>query len=251
MALLSLACKSTQQGATPKLKKKSSKFLLKKLAANKIEAEWLSAKAKVTYSDDNETRKFTTNIRMRKDSVIWINIKKLGREFVRVLITQDSVYAINRHERTYTIKGIDLLNEQFGLLVGNNSEQTAFQALQDILLGNPVFIPVEKFNAGIDDQSYTLEGQFNNINNKFWINGDRYLLSKMLYDDEYRNRVVSFELDEYNSLGEYENFSYFRILNLSGLETGETSLKLKLSSVEINTTKSIRFDIPSQYKRVD
>lgn len=251
LALLSTACKSTKQGTQLKLKNKSSRFLLKKLASHKIEAEWFSAKARITYKDDNETRKLNANIRMRKDSVIWMNIKKLGVEAARILITTDSVYVINRQAKTYTIRDFSHIDEELGLLIGDQTGQTAFQALQDLLLGNPIFIPVENFEAGIDDQRYTLRGNYNGISNEYQLNGSNYLLANMMFQEQYPNRTVDFQYDDYNDLGKYENFSYFRTLNLSSEELPTITLKIKLTSVELNTPKSIRFEIQSRYKRVD
>ena len=79
-----------------KLKKRTTNYLLKRLKVNGLDAEWLSARAKINFKDAAQTRKFTANIRIRKDSIIWLNVKKLSVEAFRILVTRDSVYIINR-----------------------------------------------------------------------------------------------------------------------------------------------------------
>ena len=85
----------TGDTATAKLKKRSAKYLQKQLKAKELDVEWLSAKARITYKDVEQTRKFTANIRMRKDSIIWMNVKKINVEAYRILITTDSIYVID------------------------------------------------------------------------------------------------------------------------------------------------------------
>jgi hypothetical protein len=46
-------------------------------------------------------------------------------------------------------------------------------------------------------------------------------------------------------------FSYFRALQFISPETGTISLDLKFSKVDLNTPKSLTFDIPSHYTKVD
>ena len=100
IGLVITSCKSKKVIPNEKdISEKSTTFLLKALGQNKVEAEWLTAKAKINYKDDNEKIKFTSYIRMRKDSVIWFVIKKAGVEAIRTQITTDSVYIINRQAK--------------------------------------------------------------------------------------------------------------------------------------------------------
>jgi len=118
------------QSAPIKLKKRSSKYLLKKLDAKDLDVEWLSAKANINFKDEQQRIKFNANIRMRKDSIIWMNIKKLSVEAFRVLITQDSIFIIDRLEKKYYTHGLDFVEEKFNF-------PGQFQALQTAILGNP------------------------------------------------------------------------------------------------------------------
>ncbi|MEM1123952.1 MAG: DUF4292 domain-containing protein, partial [Bacteroidota bacterium] len=100
LCLLTLAACSTKKlitnegSPTNNLKKRSAKYLQKKMAANELDVEWLSARARITFKDAEQTRKFNANIRMRKDSVIWMNVKKVSVEAFRILVDRDSIYII-------------------------------------------------------------------------------------------------------------------------------------------------------------
>ena len=70
--LLLPACKTARKAKnTPvlNLEKKSPKSILKRLAANRFEADWFSSKARIKYEDEREKVKFNANIRMKKDSL--------------------------------------------------------------------------------------------------------------------------------------------------------------------------------------
>jgi hypothetical protein len=46
-------------------------------------------------------------------------------------------------------------------------------------------------------------------------------------------------------------FPYLRTLEASSPETGEMRLSIELNEVEFNVPKSIRFEIPAHYEKVD
>ncbi|GIV34911.1 MAG: hypothetical protein KatS3mg031_2446 [Chitinophagales bacterium] len=63
---------------------------------------WFAAKARVTYIDESGTKNFTAHIRMRKDSIIWVSATTmLGLEAARLMIRPDSVFFLDRFNKTY------------------------------------------------------------------------------------------------------------------------------------------------------
>src|SRR6476660_8702296 len=100
MALALCSCKSSKvSDGTPKGKpdKKDPSYLLTKAAGTQIDFQWFSGKAKMDYDDGKKTQNFTANIRMRRDSVIWVAITSLmGIEVARIMITRDSIDMLDR-----------------------------------------------------------------------------------------------------------------------------------------------------------
>lgn len=228
-----------------KLKKRSTNYLLKQLKVNELEAEWLSAKARITFKDIDQTRKFTANIRIRKDSVIWMNVKKVNVEAARILVTKDSIYIINRLDKEYYVKGLDFVEERFNL-------PGQFQALQTAILGNPFFFDQQKLKAGITNQQYQLSsGRETRMLSDYFINGISYALEQMSFLDLERDRKLKVFLEEYLPVGEEFMFAHNRNFFIDSEETGEVEVKMKFSKVEINVPKTIRFSISDRYTRVD
>jgi len=247
LMLLLSSCKSkrnkvpTSQDPLPE---KTTKFLQKALGKNKVKAEWLSAKAKINYEDDFEKVKATAYIRLRKDSVLWFNVKKAGVEAVRVQITPDSVYVINRLEKEYTIKGLDFFEKEFNL-------PADFDAIQTMVLGNVLYISNIKPDSEIDNDRYRMFVEKDNVRAEYWIDGLTYQLAEMTFTDIRNDRKFNMTFGTYNPLEDQQNFSYFRNLNVSGKDMNTPDLDIKLSKVEIDQPKSIKFEIPKRYKRVD
>jgi len=219
------------------LKKRSSKYLLKKMKAKELAVEWLSARAKITYKDEAQTRKFNANIRMRKDSVIWMNIKKLSVEAFRVLITQDSIHIIDRLEKKYYIHGLDFVEEKFNF-------PGQFQALQTAILGNPYFFDGQKLSSTIADQQYQLTtGAEIRTRSKYLVNGLDYSLEKMSFFDVERDRKLGIDLSNYLEVMDDLIFPHKRTYTVESKETGAAKIEMKFSKIELNVPKNIIFSV--------
>lgn len=226
-----------------KLKKRSAKYLKKQLKAKELDVEWLSARARITFKDPSQTRKFNANIRMRKDSIIWMNVKKLKVEAFRILITTDSIYVIDRLEKKYFVEDLQLIEEKFNF-------PGQFQALQTAILGNPYFFDQQKLSANIANQQYQLTGD-NAVRTKsdYFLNGQSYTLEKMSFWDVERDRKLNILLQEYAPVLEAAfQFAYNREFIVESEETGNATIKMKFSKVELNVPKTIKFSISSRYK---
>lgn len=241
------ACKTTKTATSnfPAPRPQSTKDLTRHLENNKIDVEWLSAKSKVSFKSEVQSQKGTLNIRLRKDSVIWMNVKKLGIEGARILITPDSIYVIDRIHKQYAISDFSLIQEKYHL-------PADFNSLQNLILGNPLLISGVELTTQIDSTQYHLSSSSDLIPTRdYWLNGLTKTLTKMIFLDYRNNRKVKVELSKYQALDQYKYFSYFRSLNMSSPETGDLTIDINISKVEINVPKSIRFEIPEHYTRIN
>jgi hypothetical protein len=128
-----------------KIKYRSSKFLIKKLKENEFNFNTISAKASVAVIDSsNKKTSFKTHIRIRKDSVIWMSITKIGIEAARVIITTDSLKLIDRLKKEYFIGDFNYINKLFGT-------DLDYQMLEALLVGNSLdFEEGEKVRSKVD-----------------------------------------------------------------------------------------------------
>lgn len=240
------SCKSTQpSGGTSDLKSRSAKRVLSKLQKNEVEAEWMNSKAKLLFEAGSDREKATAYIRMQKGKQIWISLRRLNIEGIRVLITPDSITVLNKLERWYSQLPFDRIQKDYNLPFG-------FDGLQEVLLGNPVFLEDRmKGRAGIKKASYLLEQEVAALKSKYYVEGQQFLLQSMNFFDTKENREVNFKQEKYKKLEGDVLFSYFRKIQMYSRQTGKLSLELDFSKVVLNEEKSMRFEIPAHYKKVD
>jgi outer membrane biogenesis lipoprotein LolB len=209
----------------------------------KINFTTFSAKIDVDYrGTDDKKYDVNAHLRMYKDSVIWISVTAiLGIEGMRVLITKDSVKLLNKQDKVYTARSVSYLQEVSALPLDLHS-------LQDLLIGNPVFIDsgniVSYSNAGGFISLLSIGDFFKNL--LTLTETEKLLQSSKLDDtDAQRNRTCHLSYEEYeNKKG--VNFSSKRFISV--VENKKLEIRLHFRQYEFNETLSFPFNIPKNYK---
>ncbi len=240
------ACKGNKGTSKGSVKNKSAKFLVKKIRQDYLDADWLNAKARINFKSDEISQGATLLLRMRKDSAIWMSGKKFGIEGVRVLITPDSVFMLDRLNNEYRTKDLHWVREQFSL-------PADFNDLQNILLGNIVLLPEAKqLNASVDKKQYHLsEKEPMTLSKDYWINGFNYAPERMEFKMEAEGRNAMVEYSQHAKVDQLGDFPYHRFFSFKSPETGDVTLDMKFSKVEVNVPKSMKFSVPGHYDLVD
>ena len=89
-----------------KAPKNSKELIAKVISKNKI-PEWLSLQGKINLIKDEQDITLNINIKYRKDSLIWASVSApFGIELFRTMLTKDSVYYLNRTNKTFFVKPI-------------------------------------------------------------------------------------------------------------------------------------------------
>ena len=236
------SCSTVRKGGKTARKDMNTEVLLRQLARQKFQPEWFSARAVIDYDDSSQSFSASATIRMRRDSLLWLSIKKLGFELARVQVTRDSVYVLDRINNEYTIEGLDYLSESFGLPAG-------LAQLQDVILGNPVFLDSKGLKMEPLGPSYHLMGRGAPVESDYYIDADGLMLRKMAISDKKNGHQVNMLLEEYGETPDNKNFSYLRRLEMDSQYSGKAKVSMKFSKLETEVPKSIRFDIPDRYTR--
>ena len=117
-------------GSVKPMRGESVDSLLNKLEQYSFKPEWMNAKANVTVVDSGNETSFDINLRIHKDSVIWISASPLlGIEVARVMITPDSVKVLDRLHGKYQCSTFDYINKLLQMKVN-------FETVQALLTGN-------------------------------------------------------------------------------------------------------------------
>ncbi|HWR32296.1 MAG TPA: DUF4292 domain-containing protein, partial [Chitinophagaceae bacterium] len=199
---------------------------------NRIDFTTFAGKVDVDYEDaEGKRSNANAHIRMYKDSVIWVSITGLlGIEGLRVLITKDSVRLLDKQNKVYTGRSVSYLRDVTELPLDLSS-------LQDLLLGNPVFLDsnIVSYSRSASTISLISNGIF--FKNMFTMGeSDKLMYSSMLEDlDVLRNRTCSLSYINYENKKGF-NFPTERMINIS--EKKKMGLKLEFRQYDINETLS-------------
>ena len=99
--------------------------------------EWLTANMDIQAEGNGMTyNDLSGQIRMRKDSLVWFNVAAtMGVEALRAKISNDSIWILNRLEKTYLAEPLDTVSAQFGIPL-------SLPLIQTLLLDNNEGFPV-------------------------------------------------------------------------------------------------------------
>ena len=102
LCLFLYACGSNKDVVISSLENLSSKSIVKKVNQSHLDYNWFTAKLSGKIEIDGADAPVSANLRIRKDSVIWLSVSALlGVEVARIQVTPDSLKLINRINKTY------------------------------------------------------------------------------------------------------------------------------------------------------
>ncbi len=202
-----------------------------------------SARLKVDYTDGsgNQTA-ITAFVHLQKDSAIWISITPLlGIELARVLITPDSLSIMNKIDKTIMTRGTGLVRKLLNI-------PADFNTMQDILIGNPVFLSgeVKDFSRSSALISFTcldstLQSHYEVFSDDFRIQDCR-----ISDRDSSSGRYCEITFGDYSAV-DGRNFSTRR--RIFAEDTTVTQINLNFSRIKFDQPLSFSFYVPSDYRR--
>lgn len=267
------------------LKNRNAITLANRMEKAEFDFEWVGMKIATDTRFDGNRESFKANIRMKRDSAIWISISPLmGVEMLRVLITRDSVKYVSKVPRNkHYYKGdFNAISETLGMAFD-------FYMIQDLLVGNPIlFDKKQNFRSKIDDQQYVLISDFSrklkrltgidekeleptadtiivDVDDKkyerlvrradedelmvrrYWMNGYSYKMERTVFDDLYTNRTLEITHSEFDNIEGQSIPKMTRLVIQQGYQQQE--VEIKISRLRLNRPYDLPFDIPDDYER--
>ena len=211
------------------------------LKGNAINYQTFSGKVNIEYSgSDGKKYDVNANIRMLKDSAIWISANAvLGIEAIRALITKDSVKILDKLNKTYTARRVDYLQEVTSLPLN-------LSILQDLIIGNPVFVDTNFVSYSLSPGAITLLSIGTWAKNGLTLNADNKTLQRSKLDDVdiARNRTADLTYTDYDDK-RGTLFSTKRSITVQ--EKKKLDIRLDFKQYEFNTEVSFPFSIPKNY----
>ncbi len=211
--------------------------------SNRIDFQTFSAKVKVNFEGkDGKKSDFNASIRLFKDSVMWISVNALlGIEAFRVLITPDSVKVMNKVDKIIQLRSVSYLKEVAKI-------PFTFHDLQEMLIGNPIYLDSNIISYRKDPDGITLVSVGALFKHFLVVSEDSYLPVQSKLDDinPARTRTCYIGYGDYQTKNN-KRFSAFRKITV--VEASKLDIEMQFKQIDFNVDLSMPFNIPKNYKR--
>jgi len=220
--------------------------IMSKVAKNKIDFNTFNAKIKVDYDGAEKNDNYTVYLSMRKDSVIIIRVKGsflgISAEGLQLKINKDSLILVRKVGEKY------VMNRSISYLQEVTEIPFDFATLQDMLIGNPVFMSnnlISYKNSNTQLLVVMVGELFKHLIN-LDKSDNRVLYSKLDDVDVQRNRTCDITFSNYQPLGDYL-FAANRKISMA--EKSKLNISLDFKEFTLNDPLKYNFDPPKNYKR--
>ena len=214
---------------------KNAKELIEIVNSNNKTPEWLSLKGRINLAKQDQEIALNINIKYRKDSLIWASINApLGIELFKIQISKDSIYFINRPNKTYFIKPISYIREYL-------KTEASFSEINEMITATPRIIK-NPYSLDVESNLYIIKSE-----------------SKQYKIDRTKHRIVEASISEKNQSNLVFVFSEFKEIatyffphhfSLKIESSKNFSAILKYSKVIFDQKQKFIFKIPSHYVEI-
>jgi hypothetical protein len=185
---------------------------------------------------------FSGNLYWVKDSMIWLSLRKFGFEGMRVKLTPDSCFVLNRLEKTVLIRDASWLESQYGITDG-------FAMLQSLLLNEPKYLPKAEKTAAIQDSLHLLTQRDGDRVLRYFFSEGNYRLQRAEMNELRRQISVSCLYAGWAAATKQAFASRQRDFQFYSPEQGNMQLRLDFKDVIFDQIQAARFEIPDHYER--
>jgi len=207
----------------------NEKELISRVKAKNNYPEWLYLKGKVNLKNNDQNVTLNFSVKNRKDSIIWLNISaSFGIEVFRAQLTQDSIYFINRDNKTWFIKPSSHIKDYL-------KTEIYFDEFQQMITANTRIVK-GKYSFS-KDKHYNLNSQYFN----YTINAFYRIINASISKDE---KKIDYTFSDFNE----NNFPQKLNLKIKSKESFEATFNY--SKIEFNHPQIFPFKIPDSYVEI-
>lgn len=210
-----------------------------------IDFEYLHGKARLTYRDNTKEREVKANIRIRKDSVIWMSFSVIGVQGGKVLINKDSITILSNLEKEYYVFDYAELSKRFNFKID-------YFVIQSAMLGNPVMSKSLGDKITSDETFNQLKQQQGTVSIKNLINKTSKKLEQLELKESDTGNSLKIDYADFQPVGD-KLFPYKSVIdilykNVKGLVNN--TIVIEYNKAEVGD-KELRFPfkIPNRYDR--
>lgn len=247
LPLLVLASAGCSKKITPSTASQSVSDIIPNdsLSIEEIDFEYLHGKGRMVLKDGNKENEVKANIRVKKDSVIWMNFTVIGVQGGRALINRDSITILNNVKNEYFVFDYKELSKKFKFEINYDVIQAAM--LGNLLMERSASDTVERKTA-----SYLLNQQSGTVDVLNYISATTMKIQKVELKENNTHNSLVINYANFQPL-DTKQFPYDGTISLfykaaAGLLN--TTIIFEYNKVEVGD-KELRFpfNIPKKYDR--
>jgi len=210
-----------------------------------IDFDYMQGKARLQVRDSKKEREVKATIRIRKDSVIWMNFTVVGVQGGKALINKDSITILSNVDKEYYVFEYTELSKRYNFHID-------YQVIQSAILGN-LLQTRNPLNEIQHTEGYSLLVQKQGtITIKNFINSASTKIEKIELTESESNNSLTINYRNFQPVGD-KIFPYFEEINLN--YKSETGLVNSIITIEFNKAEvgdrelNFPFNIPRKYDR--
>jgi hypothetical protein len=216
------------------------------LEIEEIDFDYLSAKARMVFTDDKKERDVKAHIRIRKDSVIWMTFTVVGVQGGRALINKDSITVVSTVNKEYYVFDYQELSKRYNFEIN-------YFTIQSAILGNLIAprMDTDKINQG--SSFNTLQQDRSTVSILNYINAASKKLEKVEMKEENTKNSVNINYTNFQPVGNkiypFNGVVSIFYKNPNGVINNNT-ITLEYSKAEVGDKElKFPFNIPRKYDR--
>ena len=228
----------TQEAVT----KNKAKEVIQKHYQNVLNFQTASIRSSAEYQDKKQSISINADIRIKKDEIIWINLKFFGIPMAKALITPTRVSYYEKINNTYFDGDYSILSKMLGT-------DLDFQKVQNLLLGKPIDnLTKEEFIAEIADNLFQLKSKNKtDIEKAFSFETANYLLKKQFINQTSKNRNVTVN---YPSFINQDNMFLPTGVSILANQQDQVKIDVEYKKITFNESLSYPYSIPDGYSQI-
>ena len=215
------------------------------LSIEEIDFEYLHGKARMVLKDGNKEQEAKANIRVRKDSVIWMNFTFIGVQGGRALIDQDSITIVSNVKKEYYVFNYKELSKRFNFEIN-------YKVIQAAMLGNLIMERKEADTVEQKSATYLLKQSSGHVQVLNYISSANRKLQKVDLKESDTHNSLTINYGDFQPVGD-KLFPYNGTINLfyktlAGLLN--TTIIFEYTKAEVGDKElKFPFNIPKKYER--
>jgi Domain of unknown function (DUF4292) len=217
----------------------------KTLDIEQIDFGYLHGRARLIFKDEKKEREVKANIRIRKDSVIWMNFTVVGVQGGKALINKDSITIVSNVDKEYYVFEYDELSQRFNFPIN-------YGVIEAAMLGNPIKSNSAQNEIGQEGDRDMLTQKEGSVIIKNLINPIMKKIEYVELVETTTNNMLKLEYANFQPLGN-KYFAYNGTVNVfyktaAGLINNTITIEYNKAEVGDKELK-FPFNIPKRYDR--